>query len=85
MSQHPYNPQDWWLDLSFVWFNKRTKQMGEFPIEGNISLIPTDEFSYENFVSEESLRKVLSMQQKWRGEGIMKEIFGVNSIKDLLK
>ena len=85
MSQHPYNPQDWWLDLSFVWFNKRTKQMGDFPIEGNISLISADEFSYENFVSEESLRKVLSMQQKWRGERIMKEIFGVNSIKDLLK
>lgn len=59
--------------------------MGDFPIEGNISLISADEFSYENFVSEESLRKVLSMQQKWRGERIMKEIFGVNSIKDLLK
>lgn len=85
MSQYPYNPQDWWLDLTFVWFDKRTKQMGEFPIEGNISLIPADEFSYENFVSEESLKKVLSMQQKWRGEGIMKEIFGVNSIKYLLK
>lgn len=85
MSQHPYNPQDWWLDLSFVWFNKRTKQMGEFPVEGNISLIPTDEFSYENFVSEESLKKVLSMQQKWRGGKIMKEVFGVNSIKNLLQ
>ena len=85
MSQHPYNPQDYWLDLSFVWFDKRTRQMGEFPLEGNISLIPADEFSYENFVSEESLRKVLSMQQKWRGEKIMKEGFGVNNIKDLLK
>lgn len=85
MSQHPYNPQDYWLDLSFVWFDKRTRQMGEFPLEGNISLIPADEFSYENFVSEESLKKVLSIQQKWRGERIMKEIFGVNSIKDLLK
>lgn len=59
--------------------------MGEFPIEGNISLIPADEFSYENFVSEESLRKVLSMQQKWRGERVIKEVFGLNSIKDLLK
>lgn len=85
MSQHPYNPQDYWLDLSFVWFDKRTRQMGEFPLEGNISLILADEFSYENFVSEESLRKVLSMQQKWRGEKIMKKVFGVNNIKDLLK
>lgn len=85
MSQHPYNPQDYWLDLTFVWFDKRTKRMGEFPLEGNISVIPPDEFSYENFVNEKSLKKVLSMQPKWRGEGIMKELFGVNSIKDLLK
>ena len=85
MSQHPYNPQDYWLDLTFVWFDKRTKRMGEFPLEGNISVIPPDEFSYENFVNEKSLKKVLSMQPKWRGEGLMKELFGVNSIKDLLK
>ena len=85
MSQHPYNPQDYWLDLTFVWFDKRTKRMGEFPLEGSISVIPPDEFSYENFVNEKSLKKVLSMQPKWRGEGIMKELFGVNSIKDLLK
>ena len=84
MSQHPYNPQDWWLDLTFVWFNKKTKRMGEFPLDGNISLISADEFSYEHFVSG-SLKKVLSMQQKWRGEAIMKEIFGVNSIKNLLQ
>lgn len=84
MSQHPYNPQDWWLDLTFVGFDKRTKRMGEFPLEGNISVIPPDEFSYEHFVSG-SLKKVLSMQQKWRGEAIMKEVFGVNSIKNLLQ
>lgn len=59
--------------------------MGEFSLEGNISVIPPDEFSYENFVNEKSLKRVLSIQQKWRGEGLMKEIFGVNSIKDLLK
>ena len=85
MSQHPYNPQDYWLDLTFVWFDKRTKRMGEFPLEGNISVIPPDEFSYENFVNEKSLERILSMQQKWRGERVIKEVFGLNSIKDLLK
>ena len=84
MSQHLYNPQDWWLDLTFVWFDKRTKRMGEFPLEGNISVIPPDEFSYEHFVRG-SLKKVLSMQQKWRGEAIMKEVVCVNSIKILLQ
>lgn len=99
MYQHPYTQEDYWLPLAFLYFDREhykiTKEMKFFDLTGNISLIPYDKdnvychfidsFNKNQMGSKSVLEEVVRFQEFWRGKEVIKEVFGVDSIKNLLK